>query len=241
MSRVRAAWPLRMLRLMSGDAVNIARDPMLMIAIVLSLAPLAALHFTGPAVSDWGRAAFGVPDLARILAGVAFVMPASLVGWVCGFLLLEDRDEGTLTALDVTPMGKSGFVVYRVTVSAFATMLISALAWPLLVRDLPAVEGLTVAVLVGVETALIAMALPALARNKVEGLALTKLLNLLSLAPLAVLLPTPFRLLAWVVPSTFVGELLGLAAPLAPTAVLIAFALAVHAFFLLILMRRLRT
>ncbi len=37
-----------------------------------------------------------------------------LIGWVTGFLLLEDRDDGPLLAVDVTPIGKCGFLAYRV-------------------------------------------------------------------------------------------------------------------------------
>jgi hypothetical protein len=32
--------------------------------------------------------------------------------------MLEDRDDGALLALDVTPPGKAGFLAYRVTVTA---------------------------------------------------------------------------------------------------------------------------
>ena len=54
----------------------------------------------------------------RYLAPIVFVLPALLIAWVTGFLMLEDRDDRALLALDVTPPGKAGFLAYRVTVTA---------------------------------------------------------------------------------------------------------------------------
>ena len=59
----------------------------------------------------------------------------TLIGWVTGFLLLEDRDEGTLLALDVTPVGKSGFLLYRVGVTATLAVALTLYAWPLVIPE----------------------------------------------------------------------------------------------------------
>jgi fluoroquinolone transport system permease protein len=40
------------------------------------------------------------------------VMPA-LVGMVIGFLLLDQRDDQTLAALQVTPLTLNGYLIYR--------------------------------------------------------------------------------------------------------------------------------
>ena len=60
------------------------------------------------------------------------------------------------------------------------------------------------------DAALAAIILLALARNKVEGLALTKLTNIAAIVPFAAIIPSPFRLVAGIVPTYWLGELLGL-------------------------------
>jgi hypothetical protein len=160
---------------------------------------------------------------------VALTIPASLVGWVTGFLLLEDRDEGTLLAVDVTPVGKSGFLAYRVTVTALIAMLVTLLATLLLMPGAHwAMIGLIVA-LVAAEAVAAAVVLPAIARNKVEGLALTKLTSLAGVFALLPLIPSPLRYVGGVVPTYWIGELLGLGAGYGlPLPGLVALAVAAH-------------
>ena len=97
--------PRRLWRLLSSDAMNISRDPILVIAAVMSLLPALLLHYGKSPMDASALAAFGIAEISRFFVPVALMIPATLVGWVTGFLLLEDRDEGTLLALDVTPVG----------------------------------------------------------------------------------------------------------------------------------------
>jgi hypothetical protein len=64
---------------------------------------------------------------------------------------------------------------------------------------------------------LVALFLVAFAGNKVEGLALTKLVNLGLVAPLLALLPSPLRYVGAPLPPFWVGELAGLAGDALPT------------------------
>jgi fluoroquinolone transport system permease protein len=64
------------------------------------------------------------------------------------------------------------------------------------------------AVLVALNAVIFAVVLPALARNKVEGLAVTKITNLLSLAPLLAAIPSPLRYAGGILPTYWIGELL---------------------------------
>lgn len=200
---------------------------MLLLAIVMSLVPAIALHFGQPAMDAAAFSAFGVTSLSVYLVPVALLIPASLVGWVTGFLLLEDRDEGTLLALDVTPVGKSGFLAYRVGIAALVSLAITAYAWPLIVPHLTIGTMVLLALLIAADAVASAVILPAIARNKVEGLALTKLTNIVSIAPLIAFLPTPFRYVAGIVPTYWIGELLASAS--LPFALAAMLAVLVHA------------
>lgn len=240
MSALAVLAPRRFGRLLAGDAMNVARDPMLLFAAGMSLLPALALHYAQPALDAGAAAAFGLADASRLIVPMALTIPAVLVGWVTGFLLLEDRDEGTLLALDVTPIGKSGFLAYRSIVTALLGAGVTLYAWPLLLPGAPLPLALALAVVVGLNAVGAAVALPAFARNKVEGLALTKLVNLLSLAPLLAAVPSPLRYLGGILPTYWIGELTGLSevAPL-PLPATVALGLGTGAVAVLLLFRRL--
>ena len=132
-------------------------------------------------------------------------------------------------AVEVTPVGKAGFLGYRLAVSAAITALITVLGIMLLLPEASGWLKLVLLLTVPADTVLAAIALLAFARNKVEGLALTKLTNLAAIVPLAAVVPSPLRMVAGVVPTYWIGELLGLPGEAAiPTAIAVALLLATH-------------
>lgn len=210
--------PRRLQRLVSSDANNIARDPMLLVASVMSLLPALVFWLCREPLDEAARAAFGVASISVYVAPVALLLPATLIGWVTGFLLLEDRDEGTLLALDVTPIGKTGFLAYRVAVTAALTSAVTLYGCLLVLPGVSVVVVLAIVAIVATTAVASAVVLPAVAGNKVEGLALTKLTSLLAIVPLLAAVPSPLRYVAGIVPGYWLGEILHLtevaAAPL---------------------------
>lgn len=230
MSALSVFRPLRFARLMQADATNISRDPMLLIAIAMSLLPSIGLAWGRDALDRSVLVALGVADFSHYLLPVALLVPAMLIGWVTGFLLLEDRDEGTLPALDITPVGKRGFLAYRVSVTALVTALVTMLALRLLMPEMPMAMALALVVLVAAEAVAAAVVLPALARNKVEGLALTKLTNLMGVVPLVAIIGSPWRYVAGILPPFWIGEALELSGPpYLPMGMVVTLALLSHA------------
>jgi fluoroquinolone transport system permease protein len=202
--------PRRLWRLASSDALNIARDPILVMAAVMSLLPALLLAVFRDEIDAAALSAFDVTEFSRYIVPAALAIPAGLVGWVTGFLMLEDRDEGTLLALDVTPVGKSGFILYRVSITAALATAITLYAWPLILPGANILVVACLAALVALNAIGFAVVLPAVARNKVEGLAVTKITNLLALAPLLAAIPSPLRYVGGILPTYWIGELLGL-------------------------------
>jgi hypothetical protein len=230
MSSLTVFQPARFVRLIASDSMNVARDPMLIIASVMSLAPAPLLYAARPALDAAALSAFGVTELSRYLMPLVLIIPAMLIGWVTGFLLLEDRDDGPLLAVDVTPVGKGGFLIYRGAVAAAITGAITLWACRLLIPDSGWVLAVLIAVLVGIEAVLAAVILPAIARNKVEGLALTKLTNLAAVVPLLAIVPSPWRYTGGFFPTYWVGELLALSSETyLPLAIIIVAAITTHA------------
>lgn len=210
MSIVSVFAPARLIQLVTSDARNISRDPTLIFAITLAIFPCIALSIWRDAINAAALSGFGMAHIIDYVIPVILVLPAFLVGWVTGFLLLEDRDDGPLLALDVTPVGKGGFMLYRASVTAFITAEITLLAMALLLPDSGWSIRLLFAMLIAIQSVCSAFILPAVARNKVEGLAVTKLTNIASLLPLIAFIPSPWRYLAGIFPTFWIGEALQL-------------------------------
>ncbi len=217
-------------RLIAFDAMSISRDATLIFSMVLSFALPIGFALFRARLNRLALDTTGIADVARYAAPLVLILPALLIGWVTGFLLLEDRDDNTLTAIAVTPLGKLGFVGYRVSVTAAVVFAIVAASAPLVIPATPPWVALLIALLIAAESVMVAAILPAIARNKVEGLALTKVINIAAVLPFVAIVPSPWRYLAGVVPSYWVGELLALSSrsylSLAAAAVI---AVAVHA------------
>ncbi|MEX0957192.1 MAG: hypothetical protein WDZ83_18515 [Rhizobiaceae bacterium] len=203
--------PRRFGRLFASDAMNVSRDPTLMFGTLLSIMPAIAFHFGAEAMDRAAVAALGLDLLSRYVAPVAICLPAFIIGWVTGFLFLEDRDDGPLLAVDVTPVGKGGIMTYRITVAAILAVAVTSIGAPIMLPEAGWPMWALLSVLVAMQAVASALVLPALARNKVEGLAITKLTNIVAIAPLLAVFPSPLRYLGGIVPTFWVGELLGLA------------------------------
>lgn len=238
MSVLPAFAPRRFGRLFLSDALNVARDPMLIFATLFSLMPAVAFFLGRSALDSAAEGALGVAGFSQYIAPVALCLPAYLIGWVSGFLFLEDRDEGTLTAIDITPVGKVGFVSYRMVFTVLLTVAVTLFGAWLVVPEIGWGLAALLSILIALQAVSVALALPALARNKVEGLAITKLANLAAVAPLLAIVPSPLRYLAGIVPSFWVGELFGLSGvDHLPLPVVVLLALVTHMAVAVLLFR----
>ncbi|MCC6742874.1 MAG: hypothetical protein IT175_03345 [Acidobacteria bacterium] len=171
---------------------------------------------------------FGVPQLTGALArGADFdlvpyygllmsfflMMPPGLVGMIVGFLLLDERDDRTLTALLVTPLSLSTYLAYRVTAPLLVGVLATLLCYPIAGLAPLAIPDLAViAVLAAVTGPITALFLVSFAENKVAGFALVKIINLVNVLPIAAyFLDLPWQLVGGVVPGYWPMKMLWLA------------------------------
>jgi fluoroquinolone transport system permease protein len=168
------------------DAKSVRRDPLLRWLIFYPVVLALLLRWGVPVLRSVliGRFRFDIEPHYPLLMSFVMLMTPMLAGTVIGFLLLDQRDEQTLTALRVTPLTLSGYFVYRIalpTVVSFATTLV---LFPItgLVEFRP--FGLISAGLSSCLLApLYALFLGTVARNKVQGFALSKALGILLVPP----------------------------------------------------------
>jgi fluoroquinolone transport system permease protein len=222
--------PKRFAALFGADTSNVARDPVMVAVLVIAIAQTVAFVLwradIDRLVVDWT----GLADVSRYVAAVVLVMPAILIGWVGGFLLLEDRDDATLLAIQVTPIGKTGYVGYRLTLGFVVSTAFTLVAAPLVLGpEFGWASIFLVALLVGLQSTITALVLVGIASNRVEGLAVSKLLNIGAIFPLLAIVPGPWRFVFGLVPHFWIGEFLNLSANrILPAAMVAILALAVH-------------
>jgi fluoroquinolone transport system permease protein len=186
-----------------ADLKNWVRDPLL---VYIGLAPVLlgiAARFAVPAVTE---SLGGTVDLAayypELSAALGLFGPA-IIGFAVGFLILEDREQGTVVALSLTPLTGRGYLAYRLAVTLALSVVAAAVVFPLagLVSVGPlALAG--VALVGGLFGPVTALLLAGLSANTIEGIAVSKFLGFLVMVPVGVLAvaPAPWVHLAGVFP-----------------------------------------
>jgi fluoroquinolone transport system permease protein len=200
--------------LIRADLVRIARDPMFILLCALPLASAGSVRLWAPAGFARLPASMDPGVSANAAIAVLLLLTPMMFGFVIGLMLLDERDEGVLTAVALTPVGRTGFLAYRMAAptawSGIAAVTVALLAG--LVAFAPQ-RLAALALLAGLQTPLLALFLAAYAPDKVRGMALAKVGSvLIGLGALAVLAPDPWLWLAapsphfWLVRLVIVRE-----------------------------------
>lgn len=187
------------------DLHSIARDPMLRWFALLPLGVVALIRVAMPplleVVSEWLSVDVTVHYAAITGYAVLMLIP-NITGIVIGFLLLDQRDDRTLTALLVTPLSLEGYLIYRLTVPMLISLVMSVALVPLAgVTGAGALPLLMAALTATPMAAVLALFLAAFGRDKVRGFALMKATGVVLWPPiLAYFVEGPWQFAFGVVP-----------------------------------------
>lgn len=226
------------------DAKTIRRDSFLRWFLFIPLLLGAGLYWGLPALSQWllGEHDFDLaPYHTLIVSYLVVLMVPLILGQVLGFVLLDERDDGTLRALLVTPMSIEGYLAYRIglpllgsSVIAVAVLVLANLA------PLPWYQLGPIALLYAIETPIMTLLMAGLCENKVQGFAFSKTVGNLLLIPVAAyFVDPPWQYLAGVFPTFWPLKAFWLASEGAPGYwTTIAVGLAVHVAVLAWLVKR---
>ena len=112
------------------DARNVARDSMLRWLVGTPIAYALAFRWGVPVLRTWlgERYGFELTPYYPLLASFLVLITPALIGAVVGFLLLDHRDDRTLTALQVTPLTVEGYLAYRIAVPMVVSVPVM-MAW----------------------------------------------------------------------------------------------------------------
>jgi fluoroquinolone transport system permease protein len=169
------------------DARNLRRDAMLRWMVPAPLLVGLVVRYLVPwiAVLLQQRVGFDLRPYYALISSFLLMLSPMLVGMVFGFLLLDQRDDQTLTALQVTPLSLNGYLTYRISLpvvlAAFQSMVMIPLAGLEPVNGLALVFGALAAAPLA---PLMAVFYATAATNKVEGFAVMKISGILFVPPL---------------------------------------------------------
>ena len=203
-------------RMVPVDLKNLRRDPMLAWMPVVPIVVALLIRWGVPLATELASNAAGIdirPWYPLFMSGFAVMMPG-LVGVAVGFLLLDERDEGVLDALLVTPLPEWAYLGYRSCLPLLVGIVMTLVAYPMAgLVPLPFGHLAAAAVLGGFGAPFMALLLATCADNKVTGFAIMKLLNALQILPLlAYFVREPWQYLAGLWPGYWPMKIVWLAA-----------------------------
>ena len=190
--------------LVATDARLLWRDPLL---IWMTAVPLGMALFIKVVVRAIGQVfpevAPVLPQYHALIMGGYLMTAPGMIGFVIGFLLLDERDAGTTRALRVTPMPFRNYLLYRLLGPLLIGTIATIAGYPLTgLAPLPLWTLLPIAAVGASVAPMLAFALGAFASNKVAGFAVVKILNAVNLLPIAAyFIPLPWQLGAGLFPT----------------------------------------
>lgn len=188
------------------DARNIRRDELLRWIILAPVAMALLVRWVIPLLLERVQEIVQMELMTYyepIAAFMILLLTPYLAGIVIGFLLLDQRDDGTLTALQVTPLSLNGYLVYRLTMPMLVSIVMTLVAAPLSgVFHVSAGSLLLTAVCAAPFAPIFALLLASLAQNKVQGFAVTKVAGIILLPPLiADFVSAPWQIILGICPT----------------------------------------
>jgi len=174
----------KILALSFNDIRNIFREQILIFMFLVS--PIIMFLVARFALPEAGLRYPLVVDYYPLILLLLILQISTGIGFVIASIILDERDEGVLTGIRVMPLEVNTFILYRILFSMGVSFITSLL----MIRGTGLIEvdwlvTLGVALLFSMVAPLVLLALPCFSKNKVEGLAFFKGLNLVLLLPAA--------------------------------------------------------
>ena len=194
---------MKILRLWWVDMRQNRRDPIALFSLFGPLYIAGVVRFLWPVVVKYTAPYFDLSQYYVPIVAVMIMFPGMLSGMFSGFLMLDERDEGTLHALQVTPLSGVQYAVYRL-LSPVIIGLVMALIMVFLMGAASTISPFVLvftAALASLGGPLWAYGMYVLAENKIEGLAVLKFLSLLIGIPfVSLFIPAHWLPVLWPLP-----------------------------------------
>ena len=189
---------IRAMRVLAPNDVRLIWRDGFFLSFIMVVLPLACLGlhwlvpFVGDLVAEWVELE---PYYGLILANILVAGEPVLLGFVIGVLFIEERDEGTLLALQASPLSLRSFMGYRLVAGMVLSVLFTAIGVQL--ADLVSIswlELLASAALASLAVPLVALVYAVYIKNKVQALMMLKPVQMWGGVPILLFfVPTPWQ------------------------------------------------
>ena len=189
---------IRAIRVLAPNDVRLIWRDGFLLGFLMVVLPLACLGlhwlvpYVGGLVAQWVELE---PYYGLILANILVAGEPVLLGFVIGMLFVEERDEGTLLALQASPLSLRTFLGYRLLAAMVLNVLLTMIGVQL--ADLVSIswlELLASAALASLAVPLVALVYAVYIKNKVQALMLLKPVQIWGSVPLLFFfVPTPWQ------------------------------------------------
>ncbi|MGV0635571.1 ABC transporter permease [Mycolicibacillus trivialis] len=166
-----------------NDLRGTYRDPLLWMVVLAPVIWTTGVALLTPLGTDMLAQRYRinlVPYYPLILTAFLLLTSIIIIGAIAAFLVLDELDAGTLTALRVTPVPLSTLFAYRAatvialtTIYVVATLSMSGLLRPGLTPTL-----IPIGVVSGLSAVVTLLFVVALANNKIQGIAMVRALGM---------------------------------------------------------------
>lgn len=170
--------------LFKNDIKQIMRDPimaMLLFAPLLLMMVFKLLHlFLVPFIA--ARFGFDFLPYFPYLLSFILLMNSGMLGIVTGFMMLDERDGSISQLLEITPLGRGGYLVNRLSFASILAVIYCFVSFVVFSHyALPLFSVILLPLLSALYTAIIGLLIFSGADDKVKGLTFAKGLNTLVL------------------------------------------------------------
>ncbi|MCJ8325049.1 MAG: hypothetical protein HRU29_09160 [Rhizobiales bacterium] len=187
-----------------NDRKLIFRDKFLVFMTIISIIIAIIMRYLLP----WADAAliekglmpsasipYALHDLYPMLVSFTALYNGGIIsGMVAGFLLLDEKDEGTLQALIVTPVPLHYYTIYRFGLaSIFSAVVMFIMVYIINILLLPAWQLVLLCISASQVSTIVALFLVLTAQNKVQGFAMGKFTSIAGFT----------IMIGWFVPDTW--------------------------------------
>ena len=191
---------------------QIKEDAMLFVAMFAPLFAGVFFHFAIPSIEMRACEYFGKEQIFYpyydlfdlLLAAIAPIM----AGFICAMVMLSERDDGIISYMSVTPLGRKGYFISRVFIPASLSLVASFLT--VVIFHIGKLNLATILIMNAFSMAmgiLISLFIYDLSGNKVEGMAIGKLSGIIILGIFVpYFITSNVQYLAAVLPSYWLGK-----------------------------------
>lgn len=167
-----------------NDLRGTFRDPLLVMIVVAPAIWTTAVALLTPRATALVAERYRldlVPYFPLILTGFLLLTSIIIVGGLAAFLVLDEVDAGTLTALRVTPVPLAVFFGYRAaTVMVITTVyVIMTMAFSGILESSVIPSLIPIGMLAGLSAVVTLLLIVTVANNKIQGLAAVRALGML--------------------------------------------------------------